>query len=105
MKITKEQSEKQAGVILDVLFALIPLDIPYIRHFATVLNQDASKYNAMAVLNRNWKQSKHDLMVAQAKAANLLCDYKETLQRIDELKKEVQEEDERNQFMDKLFGI
>lgn len=105
MEVTKEKSEKQAAVILDVLFALIPLDIPYMRHFATVLNEDASKYNAMAVLNRNWKQSKHDLMVTQAKAANLLCDYKELLQKIDELKKEVREEGERNRFVDKMFGI
>ncbi len=105
MELSIQKSSEQAEIISSIVLLLYGLDVPYLRHFANTLNQQANQYDSMAALNRNWKASKSQLMAAQAKAITCLCDYKDALQAIDKLKVEVAEEDEQNHFIDKLFGI
>lgn len=104
MDMTKEKSEEQAEIILNIMMCLHGLDVPYLRQFAKTLKDGAVQYDSMAVLNRGWNGSKSKLMEAQAKAANLLCDYKEALQKIDKLKQEVKDEEDSQKVMRNLFN-
>lgn len=105
MELTVEKSQEQAGVLLNILIAIHELDVTYMRNFAQNLNKSASLYDSTAVLNRNWNEHGHNLMLLQAKAANLICDYKEILQEITKTKELVADAKEHQKFIDKLFSI
>lgn len=105
MEVTVEKSQEQAGVLLNILIAIHGLDVAYMRNFAQNLNKSASLNYSMAALNHNWNEHEHNLMLLQAKAANLICDYKEILQEITKTKELVADAKEHQKFIDKMFGI
>ena len=105
VEVTLEKSQEQANVLLCILIGIKDLEVPYLRNFARNLAENANTYDSMAALNRNWNTHQSALMAAQAKAAHLICDYKECLEEVDKLKELAKDEREQNKFIDKLFGI
>lgn len=105
IEVTLEKSQEQANVLLCILIGIKDLDVPYLRNFARNLAEEANRYDSMAALNRNWNTHQSALMAAQAKAAHLICDYKECLLEVDKLKELVRDERDQNKFINSLFGI
>jgi hypothetical protein len=103
MEITREKSEQQAALIMQLGFIASALDIEYLRECAREIMQQASHQESMAVLNPRHPQSKNILLRSQGVALRKLCDYVDALKEIDRNKEQVSVDEQHADTISKLF--
>lgn len=103
MEKTVEYSKKQAEIINMIAIPIVMLDEEYCRSLAKDMVDQANRQMALSVLNPRYPQSKNELILLQAKALRLLCDYVGTLKEIDKIKQQVAVEEKSMADIDKLF--
>ena len=103
MEKSTEKSEQQAGIIMSIALPVMLLDIDYCKEAAKDMKQQASRQESMMILNPNHSQIKNDILREQGVALKHLCDYAESLQRIQKLKLGLSQEQKNRDKISKLF--
>ena len=103
MDITREKSEQQAALIMQVGFIASALDIDYLRECARQIMQQARHQESIAVLNPRHPQSKNNLLRSQGKALHTLCDYVDSLKEADRMKEAFSVDEQHAETIAKLF--
>ncbi len=86
MEITTEKSRDQASIIMLMNAYLPMLDVEYLEEAARQTQEQADRYDTMAVLNRMWTPTGADLLRKQACALKNLAAYVRANIAIDELR-------------------
>lgn len=102
-ELTQERSRQQADIIATVGMLLSQLDVAYCEHVAKAMRDQASRQEAMSILNPGHALKKNDLLRAQGRALAQLCSYVRALQRVDALKEELGVEEAAMDQVRKLF--
>jgi hypothetical protein len=103
MEITREKSEQQAALIMQLGFIASALDIEYLRECGNKMMQQALYQESIAVLNPRHRQSKNALLRSQGEALLTLCDYVDALKEIDRMKEAVSVDEQQADIISKLF--
>jgi transketolase len=89
MEKTIEKSQEQANIILALAFFVQRLDIDYLREAEKDFIKQASWQESAAILNPSYPLEKNEVLREQANALKSLCDYADSLKKIDELNKKI----------------
>lgn len=103
MELSVEKSQEQADIIASINILLHALDIDYCRELVNQLRGQAGRQEGMAVLLPTYPQKGNDLLRTQAKALEYLVNYVESLKGIDELKKELRQDQAQGDQIRQLF--
>ena len=104
--MSEEASEKvqeQAGIILAIGRQMLILDTEYLSAAADRFYEKADFNLSAMLLNPTYIPSESTLLKKQADAMRLLCQYKDTLKEIDELKSEISKEKKVKEEIIKMF--
>ena len=87
MKLTKEQSQEQADLIMMARMFIAQMDKEYLDEVVKEMRRDASHYDATAALNRKWTEQGSELLYAQANQLQALSEFIRYGRMVDELRK------------------
>lgn len=102
-KRTKENSEQQADIIKMIAIPIMMLDVDYCIDAAKKMLNQASRQEAMSVLNPNHPKIKNDILSKQGKALLTLCEYVNLLREIDKLNLQLKKEQKNRDEILKMF--
>jgi hypothetical protein len=103
MEKTIEKSEEQAEIIKMIAVPIVMLDTEYCREAAAEMLNQANRQESMAILNPSHPQAKNDLLRMQGVALSHLVQYVESLQKVEEIKKEVVKQQGARDQISRLF--
>ena len=97
-----EKANEQAMLLTLMNQWAFQLDDDYLLEAAKQTRQQADRYDAAAVLNRQWNQHHSQVLSAKADALEYIAKYIKANKRVSELQKQ---EDEHNTAADELSKI
>ena len=103
MNLTEEKSREQAAIIKSIKPLIRLLDLDYCRALVDEMLSQASRQEAMAVLNIRYSQSKNDSLRMSGIALENLCDYVDSLKECDRIKERIRTEEAQQSDIEKLF--
>jgi len=103
MEHNLENSEAQAHIIRQIALPVFMLDKEYCRSAAERMFSDASKYDSIAAMNRNYSPLKSKMMKQKAEALMKLVEYGEALKEIQGLQKDLENEEKVQSNIDAMF--
>lgn len=103
MEKNLKNSMDQAATISVIGMYMPLLNTEYLRSCASDFLVQAGKQESLAVLNPMYLQEKNELLREQAKAINTLCNYVDSLKKIDELKVKIKAKDDTAREIANLF--
>jgi len=103
MEKSVEKSEQQAEIIKMIALPVLMLDVEYCCEAANDMCNQANRQESMAVLNPNHSQLKNDILRTQGKALLLLCEYVKTLQEVEKLKGQLNNENNTRDEIARMF--
>lgn len=103
IELTKEKSEEQAEIIIQLAILLQGIDLPYMEKFGAELARQASWQDSAFILNPSASVEKNDLLHKQSEAVGLLCKYIKCLKEVDQLKHKIQIEQQTRERIARMF--
>lgn len=103
MELTQEKSEQQAEIIRMIAVPVALLDVEYCREIAKGMFDQVRMQLSLAPLNPRHPLIKNNLLGAKAAALNLLCDYVTKLKEVNELQKQLENQERWHGEIDQLF--
>lgn len=103
IQLTEEKSTEQAGMIQTIGILVQNLDIKYLEKLHEALLKQASRQDALSVLNPRYTSVKRDLFFAKIKNLSHLIAYAQTVEEIKKLALIVNKDDLHKEEIDKFF--
>ena len=98
-----EKSEQQADLIKAISIPIVLLDVEYCREMSEQIIAQGNRQDSMIILNPSYLLIKNEILREQGKALSLLCDYVDSLKRVEKLKLDLALEKDHTAQVLKLF--